>query len=279
MRLIPFLTILRPANALVAGLSAVLGFLIATGEITPRSLLLFLIVVAITGGGNVINDYVDAAIDAINRPSRPIPSGKIPRWMALWYAAALFCTGLLLCLGTTPLCLGIALLNSLLLVAYAGYLKRTPLIGNLAIAYLTGSIFLFGGSLAGVGGLSRNLLLFSITFLATIARELLKDAEDVEGDASVGAMTVPIWIGIPKTTWLALGCSVAAIMVSLFPGSEWWSGIYLAGILPVDGLILVASLRSLGCTSGSCIRETKSTLLLKAGMFLALAVFCVSAVW
>ncbi len=278
MRLIPYLTILRPANALVAGLSAVLGYLIATGGITSHSLLLFPIVFAITGAGNGINDYFDAAIDAINRPRRPIPSGQISRSAVLGYAAALFLIGLLLCLGTGLLCLGIALLNSILLVAYARYLKRTPLAGNLVIAYLTGSIFLFGGALAGWEGLSRNLLLFSITFLATTARELLKDAEDIEGDAAAGAGTVPLRIGIPMTSRIALGCSVAAVLVSLFPGSVWGGGIYLAGILPVDALIFAGSLRSLGCTTGDCIRSSRSTLLLKIGMFLALAVFCIAAI-
>jgi len=191
-----FIRITRPHNAVVAGLTALIGYLVATGTLTPPTLLLAVAVGLITAAGNVINDVYDVEIDRINRPDRPIPAGLISLGGAKAYTVALFAGGLLAAALTTALCFAIALANVVVLVAYAVRLKRTPGIGNLAVAYLTASVFLFGGAFAGVEGLVQNLTLAGITFLATIAREVLKDAEDVDGDAAGGARTLPMLIGV-----------------------------------------------------------------------------------
>ena len=91
-----FLRITRPHNAIVAGLTALLGYLIATGTLTVPSLLLAVIVALITAGGNVINDIFDIDIDRINRPDRPLPAGKISPGAAKTYALALFLSGIVL---------------------------------------------------------------------------------------------------------------------------------------------------------------------------------------
>jgi geranylgeranylglycerol-phosphate geranylgeranyltransferase len=275
----PFLEITRPVNSVVAGLAAVLGFLIATGTVTFGALILFPIVAFITAAGNVINDYYDAEIDAVNRPNRPIPSGRMSREGAQKFAYALFLAGNVLCLFTNPYCFSIAAINSIILVWYARRLKKAPGGGNLAVAYLTGSIFLFGGAFVGLDGLVRNFIVFAITLLATTSRELWKAAEDVEGDIVGGALTIPVQLGIKTTGWLAFGFSVAAVAVSLLPVGQWTGLIYLMGILPVDGVILFSSAISLHCDSGLCVRRMRTTLFLKAAMFAALAVFTLAAIY
>ena len=270
--------ITRPANTFVAGLAAIVGYLIATGTLVPHVLVLFVIVALITAAGNVINDYYDAEIDAINRPNRPIPAGLVTRSGARSFAGILFLAGILVSFFTNPLCIAIALANSLILVWYAARLKSTPFLGNLAVAYLSASIFLFGGALAGINGLFHMIPVAAITLLAMLARELLKDAEDVEGDLACGAQTLPIRIGIPATARLAFIFAVLAVIASVVPYS-WWGIRYLAGILFVDCVILAAALRALGCTTPACVKASGSTTLLKVGMFASLIVFTVSAVF
>jgi geranylgeranylglycerol-phosphate geranylgeranyltransferase len=226
----------------------------------------------------VINDYFDAGIDAINRPGRPIPSGAVSRDAALVYAGVLFFLGVLLAGFTVPLCLAIALFNALLLVAYAARLKSTPFFGNVAVSYLAASIFLFGGALAGGNRLVDMLPVAVITFLAMLARELLKDAEDIEGDRAGGADTLPIRIGVRKTALLAFIFAVAAVAASVLP-YFWWGSWYLAGISLVDIAILVAAFRALGCTDSARLKAAGSTSLLKIGMFASLVVFTLSAVY
>ena len=113
MRLAGFFTITRPVNSLVAGLAAIVAYLIATGTVIPETLLLFFVVALITAAGNVINDFFDAEIDAINRPDRPIPSGAVSRSAARGFAVTLFLAGILVSFFTNFLCIAIAIINSL----------------------------------------------------------------------------------------------------------------------------------------------------------------------
>ena len=278
MRWSPFLSITRPVNSFMAGLAGVLGYLIATGTITLPSLILLPVVALITAAGNVLNDYYDAEIDAVNRPDRPIPAGKVSREAARNFAIVLFVAGNVLCLLTNYLCLAIVVFNSILLAVYARYLKRTPAGGNVAVAYLTGSIFLFGGAFIGVSGLVRNFSVFAITLLATMTRELLKAAEDVEGDRRGGARTLPAWIGVPSTVRIALFFAIVAVVVSLLPTDTWTGLGYYGGIVLVDGAILFSAVLPFHCTTGACVRRTKATSYLKGAMFAALAVFTVAAI-
>jgi geranylgeranylglycerol-phosphate geranylgeranyltransferase len=273
-----FFSITRPANAFVSGLTAIIAYLIATGTVIPSTVLLLVIVTLITAAGNVINDYFDAEIDRINSPERPIPSGILTPIAARCFAVTLFLAGILAALFTPLLCLSITVINTLVLVLYAARLKRMPVIGNAAVAYLAASIFLFGGAFAGGDALVLMIPLASITFLATMVREILKDAEDVEGDAAGGANTLPIRIGIRSTTRIALGFALAAAVASVVP-YLWWGIWYLAGIFIVDIIILVAASSTLPCKTPACVRATRSTTFIKAGMFAALVVFALSAIF
>jgi geranylgeranylglycerol-phosphate geranylgeranyltransferase len=273
-----FFRITRPANALVSGITAVIAYLIATGTVIPEAALLLVIVSLITAAGNVINDYFDADIDRINRPERPIPSGNVTPLSARSFAVTLFLAGILAAFFTPPLCLAIAVINTLILVLYAAKLKSMPVVGNAAVAYLAASIFLFGGAFAGGDALVLMIPLAAITFLATMVREILKDAEDVVGDAAGGADTLPIRIGIRRTTRIALAFALGATVASVVP-YLWWGIWYLAGIVIVDIIILAAAVMTLRCTTPACITATRSTTFIKAGMFAALLVFALSALF
>jgi geranylgeranylglycerol-phosphate geranylgeranyltransferase len=279
MRLSGFIAITRPVNSIVSGLAAALGYLIATGTIAPPVLILIVIVMLVTAAGNVINDYFDTDIDTVNRPERPIPSGAILKGSARSYAITLFLSGILLSVFTNIICLTIVLINSLLLIVYAWKLKGIPLIGNIAVSYLSASIFLFGGAFAaGGGGLVQNMPIALITFLAMVARELLKDAEDIEGDYAGGARTLPMQIGIRTTNRLALVFAVLAICASLIPGL-WWGSRYLVGIGIVDLIIFAAVFRAVSCTTSGCVKLSRATSLLKAGMFASLVIFTLAALF
>jgi geranylgeranylglycerol-phosphate geranylgeranyltransferase len=272
-----FFKITRPINSVVAGLAAIVAYLIATGTIIPASMYLFIIVFLITAAGNVINDYFDADIDAINRPDRPIPAGTISRRAARGFSVALFLAGILVSFFTNPLCITLAVFNSLLLIAYAARLKSTPLVGNITVSYLAGSMFLFGGAFNGWSGLVHVIPIAVITFFAMLARELVKDAEDVDGDLASGASTLPIRIGIRKTARIAFVSAGMAAATSVIPYS-WWGAWYIAGIVVVDIIILIAAYRAVYCTTPACVKTSGASALLKSGMFLSLVVFALSAV-
>ncbi|HZD43827.1 MAG TPA: geranylgeranylglycerol-phosphate geranylgeranyltransferase [Methanomicrobiales archaeon] len=279
MKISAFFRITRPMNSLVAGIATSLGFLIATGTLYPEFIVLIAIVVLVTAAGNVVNDFFDVEIDAINRPDRPIPSGEIQADSPGSFAALLFVFGIGLSFLTNSLCMGIAVFNSLLLVLYAAYLKKTPLIGNLAVSYLSASIFLFGGAFAGMEGLLMNLPVAAITFLAMTSREVLKDAEDVLGDKMGGATTLPMVIGIRKTSLLALLLLGGAVAISLLPVVRGYGPLYLVSIGCVDLFLLYGAVRAAKCDSSECLKATGATSTLKYGMFAAVFIFVLSAIF
>ena len=270
--------ITRPVNSAAAGLAVIVAYLIATGTVIFGVLLLFSIAALITAAGNVINDYFDVEIDRVNRPDRPIPSGLVQLPAAHAYAVTLFLAGILVCFFTDPLCVAIAGFNSLLLIAYAARLKRTPLVGNIAVSFLAASMFLFGGALNGLPGFFHVMPFAVMTFFAMLARELVKDGEDVEGDKASGAVTIPIRYGIKATMILALFCAVLGVVASLAP-YLWWGFWYIIGILPVDGIILYACIKAVRCTTPSDVKASGASTLLKAGMFASLVIFTLSALF
>lgn len=180
-----YLQLLRPLNGIMTAVSVLIGGMLIiriepAGFLWGPVLLAMLIAFLITGAGNAINDYFDVDVDRINRPRRPIPSGRVSKRGALAFSLGLFIIGVLLAGFINWITFIIALFNSLLLIAYSYYLQNKLIMGNIAVSYMVGSGFLFGG--ACLGNLELPLLLLLLAMLANTAREIVKDLEDLEGD-------------------------------------------------------------------------------------------------
>ena len=88
----PYIEILRPGNAAMAAISIILiAFIDKT--FTLPVIFAILTVFFETSAGNVINDYFDYEIDLINKPSRPIPLGRISLKNGRNYGYFLFLLG------------------------------------------------------------------------------------------------------------------------------------------------------------------------------------------
>jgi geranylgeranylglycerol-phosphate geranylgeranyltransferase len=206
-----YLEILRPGNAIMAVVTVFLMAIIS-GKFTMEALIAAVVVFLVTGAGNSINDFFDHKIDAINKPERPIPSGRIPLKTAGIYSVSLFVIGILIAFYINWLLGMIALLSSLLMIYYAYDLKTKCLIGNLSISFLTGLCFVFGG--IAVGEIIISIYLGFYAFLMTMAREIVKDMEDMEGDKEEGATTLPIVYGKRTSSILAAFFMISASLTS-----------------------------------------------------------------
>ena len=222
--------LIRPLNCVLAGLAVLIGVFIAgqtfhfDGELVGiewtsyelvRAAMVFVAAVLITGAGNAINDYFDRKVDKVNRPKRPIPSGRVKPSTALNIGQAMFAFGILLVISINLECVIVAALNSFVLVAYAAGLKRMGMAGNIAIGYLVGSTFIFGGLV--IGELQVASILAAIAVLATVGRELIKDIEDMKGDRANKIVTIPLRYGTRKAAALATAFIAAAIVLALLP--------------------------------------------------------------
>jgi geranylgeranylglycerol-phosphate geranylgeranyltransferase len=288
----------RPLNGAMGIIGVLIGGLVAVGGNVQDlyTLPLFFALAAaflITGAGNVINDYVDLDADKVNKPGRPIPSGKVSRNSALAFSIMLFILGNFCALFINGLCFTIAMVNSFLLIMYSVYFQHKTLLGNLVIGYLVGSVFLFGG--AAFLKIRLVLILMVLAMLANISREIVKDLEDMEGDrksflkkiaSKVSETAAPIAERFGITTdgvrmkyrertmiVLAIACLILAIVFSALP---YYYGIlkgsYLAVVSLAD-LVFISCIYSLGREKRRRKGYTRISKRLKIGMFIALIAF------
>ena len=264
----------RPGNAVAAGVLTFTGAYVAVGlpRPTDQSVAVAAAVAATllaTGAGNAVNDYFDREIDRINRPDRPIPRGAVSPRGALAFSVAL----LLCAVGAAALlplpAIAIAVVNVLALVAYTEFFKGLPGVGNVVVAYLTGSTFLLGGAAVGRAFASAVVVLFGLAALATLTREIVKDVEDVDGDREEGLRTLPIAVGERPALAVAAAVMVFAVGASVVPYARGTFGLaYLALVVPADAVMLYAT-REAFSDPGASQRRLKLGTFVAAGAFIA----------
>ena len=267
----------RPFNSIMAAVFVAVVVLMS-GETSPTLMIAASsVVVTLTAAGNVINDYYDKDIDAINKPNRPIPSKRIQEEIALLFGIMLFAIGILMAGTLNQIAFVIAVINSVLLVSYAKRLKKVGFIGNLVVSYLAGSTFLFAGAVVNTFySWSIGAVLFVSAFFVTGGREIAKAMEDLKGDKEAGAKTLPVMMGMQKSAQIAMSFLVLVVLLSPAP---YLIGLFGAGYIPV---ILIGD--ALFLYSGRMLmknpdKETAAKVqkLLKLGMLIALAAFIAGA--
>ena len=277
----PYLEILRPGNALMGAISIIL-IAIIDKTISIPIVLAMMTVFFETAAGNVINDYFDYNIDLINKPERPIPSGRISlengkRYAYLLFAAGTVCGFLISYLTANWIPFIIVLIADVVLYLYAYKLKATPLIGNMAVGFMTGFGFVFGGfTINNPSIVMTSIFLGFFAFVMTTAREIIKDIEDVEGDRKDGARTLPILIGKKKPAILAtiliiIDCALCPLL-------------YIYHIFGVLYLVIIAVAVIIFIYSAILIMKSqeepvahKSSKLLKIGMLIAFLSFALGS--
>lgn len=244
--LIVILTMVLMRYAVLGPVIGKIGVILlnGTGEEVPMtlqfSLINFLLLVAatvfLTAGGYVINDYFDIRTDLINK-GKVIVGTHIPRRQAMmWhniFNIAGVSIGFYISYQAGYFLLGIMfLVVSGLLYFYSASYKRQFLIGNLVVAVLAGMVPLLvviyewpalyryytmnATSLPDINFIFYWVGGFAVfAFITTLAREIIKDIEDFEGDIAFGRNTVPVVIGVLSAKIIAVSL-VSITIVMLF---------------------------------------------------------------
>jgi 4-hydroxybenzoate polyprenyltransferase len=191
---------------------------------------LFLLVAStifIAAAGYIINDYYDVKIDIINKPNRVVIGRYVKRRIAIGSHQVLSIMGILIGLYLSK---WIALVNFVSVVClwlYSNQLKRMAFWGNLMVAWLTAlSVIVVALYYRQHEEEVYAYALFS--FGISLIREIIKDMEDVRGDANFGCKTLPILWGIRRTKYLLY------ILLLLLVGSLLSIGWGLRIMLPLS---------------------------------------------
>ena len=148
---------MRPANLLTAAADVLAVAALAFGETHsaaptafPTNLwLLLLSTVGLYGGGVVLNDVFDAQLDAVERPERPIPSGRVSLGQASALGIALLVVGVGAAYLYRPYSGWLALIIAGLAVFYDRFGKHHAFFGPLNMGLCRGVNLLLGLSAAG----------------------------------------------------------------------------------------------------------------------------------
>ena len=186
--------------------------------------LLAMSLIFIVAGGYAINDYFDVETDRFNKPEKTlIPDVFSHKEVKLFYVVLTF-IGLMLGLASSIMVLNVKfymlfavlLLITCLLYSYSATYKRKLFVGNFIVSLLVATA-VFLPYLFEILYLSENLLTLSVckdlvenvayfvliysvfAFLLTLIREIIKDAEDAEGDGNTHCRTLPVVLGLNKT--------------------------------------------------------------------------------
>lgn len=166
-----------------------------------------------------LNDWFDVKTDRENkRKDRPLASGEIAPRTALASFIVFYIAGLALAVLLPTSALYIAIIFAALSVTYNFRLKDLPLVGNVYIAASMAIPFLFG-NLVVASALQPSLLAIAIVaFVAGLGREIVKSAEDVEGDVKHRkARTLPAIIGKKNSAYVAASLYLALVPLSFLP--------------------------------------------------------------
>ncbi|OQX96507.1 hypothetical protein B6I21_00840 [candidate division KSB1 bacterium 4572_119] len=269
-----YIILTRPLNVIIGMLSIFIGAFI-TGTVSP----LFKVFLAslsggiVAGGANAINDYFDVEIDKINKPHRPIAAGVISPANGFIYSIILFLLGIIIGWFVNRQAFVVAIFASILLFFYSAKLKRTVLWGNLSVSLATSLAFIYGG--IAVNRFALSLIPATFSFFYHLGREIIKDAEDIEGDIADNIVTFPIKYGKKPALKLATVIYLFLILLTILPYTFQVFGLYYLFIVTlVVDLVVVYVLFSMW-RDMSTKHLSRLAIILKLNMFAGLiAIYC-----
>lgn len=273
--LLAFFRLIRSLNLLFIVLTQVLFYFFVVIPIfndaveTPplngiNFILLCFSSVLVAAAGYIINDYFDLNIDRINKPDKLVVEKIINRrWAILWHwILSLLGVAIGFYIGFRENIFWIGFANLFCVIAlwfYSTTFKKKLLTGNILISLLTAWVVLVVGfaehykvmdNLNIYGGVDRSKLLrftflySGFAFIISLVREVIKDIEDMEGDAKFGCKTMPVVWGVIvskvfSSTWLVVLLATVIIVMIYMLQLHWWVPAIYCLIMVILPLLMI----------------------------------------
>ena len=208
-----YLQLMRLPNLVTAAADILAGYSASGLPVSPAMACLVCVSMSLYAGGVVLNDFFDRRLDALERPERPIPSGRIRPINAAIFGYLLLGIGILagwICSSVTGI-FTIAIACCVLL--YNVWAKRHAVIGPFVMGLCRGLNLLLGLSLSTAVLKERWLLaLLPIAYIAAIT---IMSAGEVKGGNRKSIFAA-------STIFITVCCAIA--FLGLNPVFQWaWS--------------------------------------------------------
>lgn len=266
--LIAFLRLIRTLNLVFIAVTQLLFYYCVVVPIFERAnaslpltfplfITLMFASILIAAGGYIINDYFDRNIDQVNKPGKLVVEKIINRRWVIWWHMVLSVIGIILSVYVAwkTGAWWLAFANTGCVIAlwfYSTNFKRQLLSGNIIISLLTAWVVLVVGFLSHYMAIMRpdiwlgyhasklmriTFLYGGFAFIISLIREVIKDIEDMHGDARYGCHTMPIVWGIQSSkvfiaTWMiVLIAALVIVQAYTLPFHWWWSLVYCMALV------------------------------------------------
>jgi 4-hydroxybenzoate polyprenyltransferase len=164
----------------------------------------------LNAASNALNQIYDLEIDRINKPRRPLPSGRLSLRAAWTFTAVMYAAALILAWIVAPggrhECFWIVAIATVITVLYSAPPFRTKRLGiwaNVTIAIPRGVLLKVAGwsAVKTVAGI-EPWFIGAIFGMFLLGASTTKDFADMEGDARGGCRTLPIVYGVRRAAWM-----------------------------------------------------------------------------
>lgn len=193
----------------------------------------------VCGTSQVVNDWFDRHVDAINEPDRPIPSGRIPGRLGLWIALIATVLSALVGWLLGPLVFAASLVGLALAWGYSAppfRFKTSGWTGPAVVGLTYEGLSWFTGAAVMLGAMPRAEVLITLVLYSVGAHGImtLNDFKAVEGDRATGLRSLPVTLGVSSAARLA--CAVMAgaqiaVIVLLAVWGEHVSALIVGAVL------------------------------------------------
>jgi 4-hydroxybenzoate polyprenyltransferase len=209
----PF-TLLPPALGVLSGAVTAWGaghhkVAVTTGLVMPV-LWGTLMAAVLNAANNAVNQIYDVDIDRVNKPKRPLPSGRLQMSGAWAFTIATAAIAWVLAWLADPIgrheCFVIVIFTTALCWIYSApplWTKRRGMLANITIAIPRGVLLKVAGwsTVKTVMGV-EPWYIGTIFGLFLLGAASTKDFADIEGDKAGGCTTLPILYGVKRAAWI-----------------------------------------------------------------------------
>jgi len=231
-----YLDLARPFTLVAPALGFISGALTAVGA-APRepwsaALLVYPLIgsamaALLNGGNNALNQIYDLEIDRVNKPRRPLTSGRLSIAQAWWFTNASYALALVLAWLVAPggrhECFWLVAIAVVCTYIYSVPPLRTKRLGiwaNVTIAIPRGVLLKVAGwsSVKTIVGI-EPWYIGAIFGLFLLGATTTKDFADMDGDRRGGCRTLPIQYGVRRAAWMISPSFVVPWL--MIPAGAW----------------------------------------------------------
>lgn len=223
-----------PAWAFLCGSIASAASSWSLGDIGRIAIGMILAGPILVGLSQVVNDYCDRDVDAINEPHRLIPSGLVSTRQVFITIGALvvLALGIALYLGEqVALLTAVGMLLALIYSAPPLRAKRNGWLGNTLVAISYEGLPWLAGHLVFAGLTPISLIMAALFSFGAHGIMTINDFKSIEGDRLVGIKTIPVLHGPWWAAWtviLTMSAAQLFVMMTFVVWGRWVAAAIIA---------------------------------------------------